>query len=171
MLKCTNAQMTKCKSAQMHKCTNAHMRKCTKAPLPHAQIPNAQNVKCINESGRGKVLESTIVQFEQKSLLFNYFTVLNWYFLHNYENSTFPHFPSHRLKCANAHFSFLPSTDVPCSYAAINGTASCENSALLTTWARKSQGFQGNVVTDCGALSMSSEPKDEVSICAFVHFI
>lgn len=33
-----------------------------------------------------------------------------------------------------------------CSYSAINGTASCENPALLTTWARQSQGFEGNVV-------------------------
>eukprot|EP00041_Stephanoeca_diplocostata_P002461 m.26785 g.26785 ORF g.26785 m.26785 type:complete len:826 (+) comp13381_c0_seq2:48-2525(+) len=47
-----------------------------------------------------------------------------------------------------------------CSYSAINGTASCENPKLLTKWARESQGFQGNVVTDCGALSMSSEPSD-----------
>ena len=47
-----------------------------------------------------------------------------------------------------------------CSYAAINGSASCENGALLTTWARKSTGFVGNVVTDCGALAMSSEPAD-----------
>ena len=45
-----------------------------------------------------------------------------------------------------------------CSYSAINGTASCENEHLLTHWARTATGFQGNVVTDCRALSMSSEP-------------
>jgi beta-glucosidase-like glycosyl hydrolase len=47
-----------------------------------------------------------------------------------------------------------------CSYSAINGTASCENAKLLSTWARGSQGFEGNVVTDCGALSMASEPNN-----------
>ena len=47
-----------------------------------------------------------------------------------------------------------------CSYAAINGTESCENGALLTTWARHSQGFEGNIVTDCGAEVESSEPKN-----------
>lgn len=47
-----------------------------------------------------------------------------------------------------------------CSYTAINGTASCENAKLLTTWARDSLNFEGNVVTDCGALKMPSEPKD-----------
>ena len=49
-----------------------------------------------------------------------------------------------------------------CSYSAINGSASCENNVLLTTWARESVGFEGNVVTDCGALGMSSEPQDKV---------
>ena len=49
-----------------------------------------------------------------------------------------------------------------CSYTAINGSAACENGHLLTTWARGSQGFQGNVITDCGALKMPSEPKDHV---------
>lgn len=48
------------------------------------------------------------------------------------------------------------------SYSAINGTASCENEKLLNSWARGSAKFQGNVVTDCGALKMSSEPKDLV---------
>lgn len=47
-----------------------------------------------------------------------------------------------------------------CSYSAINGTASCENEKLLNSWARGSQGFKGNVVTDCGALEMSTEPKN-----------
>lgn len=45
-----------------------------------------------------------------------------------------------------------------CSYSAINGSAACENGHLLTTWARGSMGFKGNVVTDCGALKMPSEP-------------
>jgi beta-glucosidase len=49
-----------------------------------------------------------------------------------------------------------------CSYTAINGTASCENGHLLNTWARGAVGFNGNVVTDCGGLKMSSEPKDAV---------
>ena len=49
-----------------------------------------------------------------------------------------------------------------CSYAAINGTASCENPHLLATWARGSLGFEGNVVSDCGALKMPSEPADKV---------
>ena len=47
-----------------------------------------------------------------------------------------------------------------CSYTAINGSASCENGHLLNTWARGSLGFKGNVVTDCGALMMSSEPRN-----------
>jgi beta-D-xylosidase 4 len=47
-----------------------------------------------------------------------------------------------------------------CSYSAINGSASCENVKLLTTWARGAQSFQGNIVTDCGALAMASEPAD-----------
>jgi beta-glucosidase len=45
-------------------------------------------------------------------------------------------------------------------YSAINGSASCENGHLLNTWARGSLGFQGNVVTDCRALNMPSEPKN-----------
>ena len=53
-----------------------------------------------------------------------------------------------------------------CSYSAINGSAACENSHLLKTWARKSVGFEGNAVTDCGALKMSFEPKDEVESSA-----
>lgn len=53
-----------------------------------------------------------------------------------------------------------------CSYSAINGTSSCENPHLLTNWARRSQGFEGNVVTDCGALAESSEPKDVATSAA-----
>lgn len=53
-----------------------------------------------------------------------------------------------------------------CSYTAINGSASCENAHLLSTWARGSLGFKGNVVTDCGALKMISEPKDKTASSA-----
>jgi beta-glucosidase-like glycosyl hydrolase len=49
-----------------------------------------------------------------------------------------------------------------CSYAAVNGTPSCENGKLLQTWARESAGFAGNVVSDCGALKMPSDPKDPI---------
>lgn len=62
-----------------------------------------------------------------------------------------------RIAIAEAH-----PLGMMCSYAGINGTASCENSHLLQTWARKSQGFAGNVVTDCGALKMPDEPADKV---------
>ena len=53
-----------------------------------------------------------------------------------------------------------------CSYSAINGSASCENAALLKTWARDTLHFEGNVVTDCGALQMTSEPSDPADSAA-----
>jgi beta-glucosidase len=57
-----------------------------------------------------------------------------------------------------------------CSYTAINGSASCENGALLQTWARDTMHFEGNVVTDCGALKMPSEPSDRaVSAAAAIN--
>lgn len=36
----------------------------------------------------------------------------------------------------------------------LNGTAFCESDRWIQRWAREKHGFQGNVVTDCGALSM-----------------
>ena len=41
-----------------------------------------------------------------------------------------------------------------CSYTSINGTAVCESTRWQQDWARKKMGFEGNIVTDCGALSM-----------------
>ena len=41
-----------------------------------------------------------------------------------------------------------------CSYTSVNGTPFCESAQWLTQWARRKHGFDGNVVTDCGALSM-----------------
>jgi beta-glucosidase-like glycosyl hydrolase len=41
-----------------------------------------------------------------------------------------------------------------CSYTSVNGTAFCESETWMNQWARRKHGFDGNIVTDCGALSM-----------------
>jgi beta-D-xylosidase 4 len=41
-----------------------------------------------------------------------------------------------------------------CSYTTVNGTAMCESVEWQQQWAREKLGFQGNIVTDCKALSM-----------------
>lgn len=40
-----------------------------------------------------------------------------------------------------------------CAYNAVNGTASCANSGLLTDTLRGSLGFSGYVVSDCNAVA------------------
>ena len=50
-----------------------------------------------HESVKGKTSESTIVQFVQKPLLLPCYKLVLFHSLHKYENSTFPHFPSHRF--------------------------------------------------------------------------
>ena len=52
-----------------------------------------------------------------------------------------------------------------CSYTSVNGTAFCESAEWQQQWARQKMGFEGNIVTDCGALSMP-KPSAEGSMDA-----
>jgi len=52
-----------------------------------------------------------------------------------------------------------------CSYTTINQTAMCESAEWQERWARAKLGFQGNIVTDCTALSMPA-PSSEATMDA-----